>query len=197
MQGSQLIQQPVEHIACVISRRNSSHSSAYFMHALVEPLYVSTDVWQETMAVRLGQATGNSYWPAFETLDAGAESMARLVGLIKSEALPYFLRYGDLEGYHRLCEEFHQGRDVINPNILWSQAATELMAEQHVEAMATLHQIRRVVDADDDPAPWMLQIAKDADACHTLIGSDAAAARRSLLETEQKMRTRFKLPLAP
>lgn len=194
VRSSELVREPAGHLVCAVTRRNSGFGSAYYLHAMVQPLYVPMDAWDETLALRVGQATGDAYWPGFEDLEEGRSSMSRMAELIREEALPYFQRYGRPEGYLELCEEFQHGRDVPNLHVLWRQASTEVLIERYEAGLATLSRIHQLVHVDGDAAPWMLEIATAADELRSRVESQPVATRDSLLGVETQMCAHFKLP---
>ncbi len=197
VRGPDFVLAPVGPIACAIVRSNSGFGAAYYLHATIQPLYVDAEGWQADFTVRLGQATSQWYWPGFERLEDGEESMRSLVELIRAEALPYFSRYSTPEGFLRLCRNAVSEHPSFGKvHLLRQQAPTELLVGDVEAAVATLAEIGSVVETVDDPPRWLVDIGAEAKALGAELLHDPAAARGELLKVEHRMRSRLKLPPA-
>jgi hypothetical protein len=196
--SSTLVMAPVGHVAGAVVRNNSSFGTAYYLYVTVQPLYVEMDNWQGDLTLQLGHASGEGYWPGFDTPDDGAESMRTLARLVREEAVPYLARFTSPEGFLELCRRAAAEHPAAGKvYLLRQQAATELLLGDAAAATGTLATIRAAADATADPPRWLLDIAADADALRATVTADPDAGRRLLAETERRMRERLRLPAPP
>jgi hypothetical protein len=130
VQNALLIQEPVGHLVHAIGRANVHGGPPWQAWATIRPLYVTQDHWDLMLSLELADRVN---WPTFQDFESpedGAATMTQLAELIRGDALPYFLRYGTLEGLLRLCKR--QNTKVAagaHHFICRVQAATELMHE--------------------------------------------------------------------
>lgn len=193
--GYALVQAPVAHLANAVVRIPSSYGTSYRLHVVVQPLYVELEGWQGRSLRQLGRSRGQGYWPGFDTVGEGSESMGRMAVLVESDALPLLAEHGTLAGFRRLCQDVaaeHPSFGKVYP--LREQAATEVLLGDSAAAVATLNEIRAIADATNEAPSWLHRIAAEADSFRAMVSADPTAAADALTGVEERMRTSLRLP---
>jgi hypothetical protein len=190
-----LVQAPVVHLARAVVRRPSSFGDSYYLHVVVQPLYVDMETWQANMDFLLGHATGEGYWPGFASPADGSTALAGLARLVRDEAMPYLAAHGTPDGFLALCRAAvarHPSFGKVYP--MRQQAATEALLGDLAAAARTLAEIRRIADQTPDAPRWLHDIADEADLFAAAVRTDPATVPDRLSTVEQRMRAQFRLP---
>lgn len=176
------------HLAWHLTRQGR-RGGGYRFHAIIQPLYVVSEVMVGDLQVELGHGVPGVR-SFFTEVEADQVPVEEIRDLISAYAVPYFSRYGtDLKSFldlsTSLARSRPQRRGTWNTEA-WTAGACSLRGDWRRARRAWADCLRELAQFDDDLSPRLRKLAAQALDAHDHQSRDAVVGW--LLENEDEMK---------